>query len=454
MSLYAFPTQVADAVQQGILDLAFQGGVDSNLAFSAFTFRKKMDANLGNSKTFTQNSRLPVSTTPRSASDASTDLNNGMTATKAGIEQYTMVVDKYNGFDTVNLLQDKALIAPDLVRSADNLGDQAIRTKERLVRKAYMDSYIGGSTQVISGGTLSTVSCHVDDIRGFQNILDSTGKIVPVSGGATLSVQEITPAGTVVQTLTVTGATADGSNVCNAFTSDPTLGGISGQLTFSTASTPTVGNALLASQAPAVIRAGAKVHTGLINGGDIATIGLFDAGVTYLRNQAMKGIGGFIYALVSPTTMSHLRRDPTFQLSYQGRFEAPEIRLGKIVEYGGVRYVETNEIPVTTNANGTIVHRSLLIGHHEACMEADWQGFDEFLNEKNGNSLHYTKKIQSNLAMIIRAPIDAQGEIQPLSWMMITGFSCGSDQLANQSTIPTASNSMFKKALWLESAAA
>lgn len=453
---YNFNPVVADAVQAGIMDFQFLSGMDSVLAYSYFTYKEKLAAKLGETKTFTKNARLPVDITPSAADDGTADLNNNMTFTKSGIEQFTLTIKQWNRADKVNLMQDEFMIASDLERSMGNLGQNCAQLKERLVRKAYLDSYLSGNSRVITGGTTNTTNAHVDDIRGFQFVLDSGGALQAVSGGNTLSVNEIDANGNVVQILTVTGAVADGSNVSSIKGgTDVQLGGISGQLTFSTASAaPTAGNALVASQAPKVFRAGGRVHSGLLSAGDITTVDNLDDVVTYLRNQGNPGaLGGSIYAIAGPSAMRQWRRDPQFQLAYQGRYEAPEIRSGRITEYGGVKFVETTEVPITTNADGTNVHRVLFIADDEVCMEADWDGFDNFIAGKANDPLHYVKKVQSNAAIFVREPLDILGEQQPFAYKMVTGFACGSDLKANQQIIPTASTAMFKKAAWLEFAA-
>lgn len=457
--VYSFNPVIQEAVQTGLLDLEFKKALDTMPAFSAFTYPERLKARLGETKRFTRNSRLPVSVTPVDPANDDSNINNGLTAAKAGIEQFEISLLEWGGLDYVNLFQDEAMISSDLLRSLGNLGEQARITKERLVRKAYLDTYYGGNTIVISGGTTNTTHVHVDDIRGFQHLLDANGKLQDVSGTYTITAYEKNPStGAVIQTLTITGAVADGSNVSGVGgsgtigESDASMGGISGTLTFSTASQPTAGNVIVAEYAPAIRRAGGRLHYSLLGAGDLATIPLIDSCVTYLRNQGMRGYsGGKMYAICGPSTTEQLRKDPQFLLAYQGRYEAPEIRGGTITEYAGVRYVETTEVPMTTiSATGKEVGRVLIVGDPEACMEANWDGFDDFLAGKSGSALHYVQKMQSNLALITRDPIDVQGKNQPLSWIMATGFCCGSDLKATKQIIPTASKSMFKKAIWAE----
>lgn len=465
--ILSLPPSIQDAVQTGLMDLEFLAALDSQLAFTPFTYKQRLKAHLGETKRFTRNSRLTPNINPSNPSNDNTNLDNGMTANKAGIEQFEISLNKWNALDYVNLFQDQALISSDFTRSLDNLGTLAAQTKDRLVRKAYMDTYYGGRT--IANGNVSNSGAivYVDDIRGFQTVLDSNGALQNVSGTYTISASEINPStGAVVQTFSVTGATADGTNVSGVGgngsllgSSDASLGGISGSLTITgTTYTPTVGNIIQAAQAPNIMAANARSHYSLLTGGDLATIDLFDDGVTYLRNQGMRGFKDkFMYCICGPSTMRQLRKDPQFQLSYQGRYEAPEIVGGYIVEYGGVRYIETNEVPMTTLVNngsteGLQVARALMVGSNEACMEADWDGFDGFLAQTTNSAIHVVRKMQSNLALILRGAIDVQATQQPISYLMTTGFCCGSDLLANKNIIPTASGSMFKKALWLEHA--
>ncbi|HEY9678669.1 MAG TPA: hypothetical protein V6C76_11710 [Drouetiella sp.] len=444
-----FNPVVASAIQNQTLDLKFLPAMNGKLAYSPFTYSYKLDANLGESKTFTRNSRLPVDTTPSAPDDGTANLDNNMTANKAGVEQFTIQLLQWNRMDKVNLMQQEALIASDFNRSLGNLGYLAAQLKDRLVRKAYMDAYMGGNTAVIAGGTTSTTAAHVDDIRGFLNVLNTSGQLVAVNGSNTLLVDEINSSGAIVQTLTVTGASPDGSNTSGLFVNDNSLGGISGQLTFNTAtSAPTVGNALVARNAPKVFRAGARNHYSNLTGGDIATVDDLDSIVTYLRNQGNPGFkDGYIYAIGGPDAFRHWRRDPQFQLAYQGRYDAPEVKSGRITEYGGVRFIETTEVPINTLASGSRVNRVLFTADPETCMEADWQGFNNYIAGTSSPTV-YCEKMSSNCALFIPEPIDAMREQQKMAFKLVTGFSCGSDLKANdQNQIPTAAiGVMFRKA--------
>lgn len=438
---------IAAAIQQGLLLPGFKEPMDSILAFSNFTFPKKIRANIGTLVKFTQSARLPVDLTPVSASAVTSNLDNGMTTQKAGIEQYELTLDEWDQYDKVELLQDKAIIASDLRRCLGNLGVHAATRKDRLVRKAYLDFYLGGNSRVIATGN-TTAAAHVDDIRGFQKALTTGGELKDVSGGNPITVNEYDANGNWVQSFTVTGAVADGSNVSSLAANG--LGGISGVLTISpvAGAAPTVGNALVAAKAPKVMRAGAKPHSGLISGGDVVTTDLMDDALTYLRNQGHKGD---IYAIAGASAMRQLRRDPQFLLAYQGRAEMPELRKAKVTEFGGIKYLETTEVPLSAGASGYQVGRILLIADKDAaCMEAVYEGFDQFVQEKQSdNSVHY-EKIQDNCALFVPSPIDAKRRVQPIGYSMVTGFTCGSDLKADSSIIPTASNSMYKKALWVE----
>ena len=452
-AIYNFNAVIADAVQQGILALKFEDCLDSKAAYSAFTHPVKMAGKVGDTLTFTQNSRMNVNLTESAPDDGTHNLDNNTTPEKSGLEQYTITLKQWNTADKVNLLQDEAMISSDLDRCLENLAVNLMMKKERLVRRAYMNDYLGGNTKVLATGTLSTTTCRVDNINGFTHVLDAGGAVVAVSGTNTLLVDEIDANGNVVQTLTVTGAVTDTNVSSLKGGSDNSFGGRSGQITYTTATIPIANNALKARNAPRVFRAGGRVHSGLISAGDITTTDNLDDIVTYMRNQGDFLDDGFVYALAGPSAMRQWRRDPQFQNAYTGRYEAPEIRAGKITEYGGVRFIETNEVPITINADGTEVHRVLFVTGKKACGEAVWEGFDNFVNEKANSPIRYVKKVQQNAAIFVRQALDLYGEQQPIAYKIVTGFSCGSDMLANENIIPTASGSMFKKAAWLEFAA-
>lgn len=454
MSITNFDPVISAAMQQGLLVPGFKAHLEGRRAFSNFTFKHRMPGRIGVLQRFTQNTGLAVADlNPRNPADISSNLDNGMTYRKSGLEQYEITLNEWDDASQVDLMQDEALIASDFVRSLGNLGQSAYEKKEFLIRKAYLDAYVGGCTPVVAGGTLSTTQAHVDDIRGFQKTLDNTGAYVDVSGTNTILVDEIDPStGGTVQTLTVTGATADGSNSSNLAANF--VGGISGQISFLAATQPVVGHLLRAQNAPKVFRAGGKLHSSLLSKGDIATFDGPSAISTYLRNQGLLGVKGKPVICVTGFSMlEQLKKDPLFLSAYNGRGRDPDIADGLITEFDGVLYIPSNFVPMSTNADGTTVARALFIGSDEACMEADWEGFDNFIagKGKGVDAIHHYEKMDNNMALTLRAPLDVKGRIQPMAYSLVTGFCCGSDLKANQN-VPTASAAFYKKAAWYEHA--
>lgn len=449
--LYTFPAPIQEAVQKGILENKFRKGLDSSLAYAKLAFPFKIGSNIGDTVTMTRNGRKVPNTTARTPASMNSDLKNGMTSSTSNIEQYSITVQQYGDMEEINILQQEAGIKSQSVRAANNLGVQASQSKDRLARQALMDAYLGGNSRVTNKTTATSTACSVDDIRGFQQVL-ANGKPVPVDNTNTMIVQEIDASGAVVRTLTVTQVTVDGSNSSDA----AALGGVSGALVFtaSPSAAPSTDNALVAVNAPKVLRAGGKTTTKALTGADLFTLDMVDDGVAYLRSNGIDAADedGFYWVILSASSMRQLRKDPQFSLSFQGQAGAQEIRKGRIYEYGGVRYMETTEAPIQV-INGLKVHRPLLLGY-EAVMEAEWDGFAIWLQSLLGSANHIARKIANNMAFVVRAPLDVLGQQLPQAWYLVTGYCCGTDLTATTDIIPTGTNALYKRALFFEHIAA
>jgi hypothetical protein len=318
------PAALAATLQTGMLEREFEEGLDSQLAYRREAVEETIPTRIGETLTRTRTGRKAPVTTPIAAS-TNTGLDNGLTPSDASMEQYSFSIQQYGDTVDINLMEELATIANNMIRTSRNNGVQAAQSRERICRSKLFGAYLGGNSRVRTDlGAGSTTTTHVDDIRGFQNVLVN-GVVTPISSGNPILVTEIAVTSSGVnQTLTVTAATADSPNASSA------PDGISGVLTFNTATLPVNGDALVAVNAPKILRPFSHATTAQIVGSDVLTLGLIEDGVAYLRDNAVPTMDDGTYHMVLDNTcMRQLFADQDFKILYAGRFQSEEWRQGR-----------------------------------------------------------------------------------------------------------------------------
>lgn len=451
----AFPTALQAELQTGFLEREFEEGLDSILGYRREALPETVPARLGEAITRTRTSRKNPVTAPLNPGSTSS-LDNGLTATDAALEQYTLTTFEYGDATDVNLMADLASIADNMTRVARNNGVQAAQSLERIARSSIFGAYLGGNTRVrVDLGSSTTTTCHVDDIRGFTTVLVN-GVPTPISGAHTLSVAEISTSGSgVTQTLVVSAAVADGTNYSTA------PDGISGVLTFATATAPVHGDAIVASNAARVLRPFGRATTAKLQGGDVLTLGILQDATTILKNNAVPPCAdGSYHVILDNTSMRQLFADQDFKILYAGRYQSAEYQTGDIIRLLDMTFIPTTEAYVqlasTNTANGATdavnvtVRRPLVIGA-EAMIEGDFEGLDSWLTREGMNNISDVFMIDS-VAHIIRPPLDRLAQWASFAWVWIGGYAIPTDLTATTSIIPTASSALYKRAVILETA--
>ena len=449
MSFLFLPTPLNNIAQTGMLEKRFHQALTIRPGYRALARRYDVPGRIGGSHTFTKMGRLTPSTTALSGSTRQADFFNGMTAISGADEQYTVTLDEYAQFTQLNLSGNEITIADQFVENAYLIGEVGSHSLEWLGRNTIFNNYMGGDTRVInisSGPT--TTTCQLDDIRGFQQAL-LNGTMTAVSSGNTLTAAET---GTTPQTLTITGVVADPTNVSSA----AVTGGISGVITFSTASAPTVGDRILASTASIIVRPNGKSTTKQLVGSDGVKLQNFLDAKKVLRKNNIRPLANGRYRVVlDDDGMNQLLADPRFQLQTQGRFDSRAIQEGEIpVVYGMEFYTTTeafiqlkNSAPNSGDNVPTEIHRAIVVG-------------DGGLIQGNFEELAATAARQSNditdarmvgdLMMVTRRPIDVLGENITQAYKWIGGFYCPSDATTTSAQTPTAYPSNFKRIVTVE----
>jgi hypothetical protein len=437
MGIQNFPLSLQPIIQQGFLEREFESALTSRLGYRAIADREPFAVGIGETLTKTRAGLKPSVTTPL-APATNTNLDNGMTPSTWGVEQYTISINHYASTTDLNMVTSRVGIASQFLQNAYVNGEQAARSLDELARNALFAPYFGGNTRVRTtlGSAGPTVA--VDDIRGFQTVFNN-GVQTQVSGALPLTVTIGANAYSLV------GATADGTNVST------TPGGISGVLTLGsnvTVSDATASNAVQAANASVIIRPNARTTTAALAATDtLAMANLLDA-VAKLRMNAVPDVDGVYNCYLDPVSARQLFADQDFQRLFQGATSANQVfKQGMINDFLGLRFIPTTEAYVQAHPTiaGSVIRRPIICGKG-ALIEGDFAGMaaDDVAPKDSIISM------VDGIAMVTREPIDRLQQIIAQSWYWIGGFCAPSDTTTNATIIPTATNASYKRAIMIE----
>ena len=452
MALNNLPAALQSVIQTGFLEHQFGLPLKAKLGFRAIADREPFTANIGETITKTRTGLLQAVTTPM-APAANSDITSGLTPQNYSVEQYILSIAQYAANMQLNIVTQKVAIADLFLRNAYTLGEQAFRSVDTIAQQTLFNTYMGGNTRVRTtlGAPATTIA--VDDIRGFQNTLNSAGQVVAISVSNPVNVT----VGADVYSLT--GSAADGTNVSTA------PGGISGTLTFSSSVTVADGtalNAVVSAVAPYVVRPSLTSNNTMaattaaissandINNGKLTMAMVLNAKATMSANGVpVVDATGMYHLYVDPLQATGLYSDPAFQQFFRGQVTTEEYRQGVVAELLGVRIEETNLNPVQTLAGVGTVRRGMLVGQG-ALVEGI------FTNEAYGEALAGVDAddmitIIDGIAHVTREPLDALKQVVTQTWSYIGGFVVPTDTTTNPNTIPTASNAAAKRGVLIES---
>ncbi len=437
MGIQNFPLALQPIIQQGFLEREFQQALASRLGYRAVVDREDFSVGIGETLTKTRAGLKPSVTTPL-APNTNTNLDNGLTPTTWGVEQYTISINHYAATTDLNMVTSRVGIMGQFLQNAYTNGEQAARSLDELARNALFAPYFGGNTRVRITLAATGPAIAVDDIRGFQTVFVN-GVQSPVGGTTSLTV-------TVgANSYTLIGAAPDVSNVSTA------PGGVSGTLTFNasvTVADATAGNAVQAANASVVIRPnGALTTAALAVGSTLQMANLLDA-VAKLRLNAVPEIDGVYNCYLDPVSARQLFADQDFQRLFQGATSANQVfKQGMVNDFLGLRFIPTTEAYVQPHPTlpGAVIRRPIICGKG-ALIEGDFAGMGaEDVAPKDS-----IVSIVDGIAMVTREPIDRLQQIIAQSWYWIGGFCAPSDTTTNPTVIPTATNAAYKRAVMVE----
>jgi hypothetical protein len=437
MGIQNFPVSLQPIIQQGYLEREFQDALTSRLKYRMCADREEIAVGIGETLTKTRAGLKPSVTTPL-APATNTNLDNGLTPTTWGVEQYTLTISHYAATTDLNIVTSRVGIASQFLQNAHVNGEQAARSLDELARNALFDAYFGGNTRVLTSLSSAVPTVAVDDVRGFQNCFVN-GVQQPVSSTNPLTVTVGSDAYMLI------GAAVDATNVSTA------PNGLSGVLTFSenvSTSDGAVGNTVTASSASVIIRPLQRGNTAALMAGDTLSMSCLLDAVAKLRMNAVPEIDGVYNCYLDPVSARQLFADPDFKQLFQGATSANQVfRQGMVNEFLGLRFIPTTEAFVQPHPTlaGLFVRRPIICGQG-ALIEGDFAGMaDPDVAPKDSIVV-----LVDGVAMVTREPIDRLQQIIAQSWYWMGGFCAPSDTTTNPTTIPTATNAAFKRAVMIE----
>ena len=437
MGIQNFPAALQPIIQGGFLEREFQQALRSRLGYRACADRVDVAVGIGETLTKTRAGLKPSVTSPLAPS-TNTNFDNGLTPTTWGVEQYTLSINLYAATTDLNVVMERVAIASQFVQNAYVNGEQAARSLDELGRNALFGSYMGGNTRVRTTLASAAPAVAVDDVRGFQ-IVFVNGVQHPVSSSSPMTVT----IGSNVYT--VVSVSVDSTNASTA------PNGLSGVLTLSgnvSVSDGTAGNTVTAANGSTIVRPSQRGNTSLITASDTLTMSnLLDA-VAKLRLNAVPEIDGAYNCYLDPVSSRQLFADPDFKQLFQGATSANQVfKKGMTNDFLGLRFVPTTEAFVQPHPtlSGLMVRRPVICGKG-ALIEGDFAG----MAAQDVAPADSIVTMVDGVAMVTREAIDRLQQIIAQSWYWIGGFCAPSDTTTNSTTVPTATNAAYKRAVILE----
>ena len=437
MGIQNFPPALQPIIQQGFLEREFQAALNSKLGYRAIADREEFAVGIGETLTKTRAGLKPSITTPL-APATNTNLDNGLVPASFGVEQYTLTLNFYAATADLNMVTSRVGIASQFLLNAAINGEQAARSLDELARNALFAAYFGGNTRVTVALTTAQPNIEVDDVRGFTSVFVN-GVQTPVSAANPLLVSVGS------NTYTLIGVTPDATSDSDA------PNGQSGQLLFSSNVSVTDGamaSTVQATTASAILRPNGRANTSLVQATDQLDMATLLAAVAALRSNAVPDIDGAYNCYLDPQSARQLFNDQAFQRLFQGATSANAVyRRGMVNDFLGLRFVPTTEAYVQPHPTigGAMIRRPIICGKG-TLIEGDFAGMDKADVAPRDAIVH----IVDNVAMVTREPIDRLQQIIAQSWYWIGGFVAPSDTTTTPTTVPTASNAAFKRAVMVE----
>lgn len=117
MGIQNFPAALQPIIQNGFLEREFEAALHSRLGYRMCADRQDFAVGIGETLTKTRAGLKPSVTTP-SVPATNTNLDNGLTPTGFGIEQFTITLNHYAATTDLNMVTSRVGIASQFLLNA------------------------------------------------------------------------------------------------------------------------------------------------------------------------------------------------------------------------------------------------------------------------------------------------------------------------------------------------
>jgi hypothetical protein len=484
-----FPEAIANELQQGYLERAYQPGLEPNEVYNLACERLNVPAHTGDTITRTKPGLLTANEDPVDPSLA-VGLSNGMTNEQYNNEQYTVTMELFNGTQAIDIKTMPMGIVNRWRHVVKASAKQARQSVDRYRRNQLMgglciskgtfnqvNGYLGGTT-IATAATTSSTTVHVDDVSGFTFVLVN-GDQVPVSGSNPLQILsggvvigevtgvalDSTNSMVNVKTYATTSEAAGyagssmrylrGTNAANIGTPTVPNGqnlagrGASGTLTLAAAYSFTAGQVIQSAFAPQIVYPNGKDHFSQLASSDLFSEACILDMVAYLRDAQIPTIIDDMYACVlDNTTWRQLYADQDFQTAFETRGGDPVYSRARLASHLGVAFFMSTNAPYTPKNGGLAVPvRWPVVFGQGALVDgiSDINGIFANIDEQEKRFAYVTES--DGICAAVRPPIDNQGRFVQMSWETIRGAVVPTDLTAN-GIVESAGDGYAKRAVF------
>jgi hypothetical protein len=196
------------------------------------------------------------------------------------------------------------------------------------------------------------------------------------------------------------------------------------------------------------MRPSGRGNVSLLTATDTLTMSCLLDSVARLRVNAIPEIDGAYNCYLDPVSARQLFSDPDFKQLFQGATSVNQVfRKGMTNDFLGLRFMPTTEVFVQQHPTlpSVMIRRPIICGAG-ALIEGDFAGMAASDVAPSDSIV----TVVDGIAMVTREPIDRLQQIIAQSWYWIGGYCAPSDTTTNPTTVPTATNGAYKRAVIVE----
>lgn len=446
--------------QTNLLETKFHRAIEPELAYAGVADRLPIKARGGETLTLSRPALFPLGAQGAIVNPATrSGLDNGLSPQNFSYEQVQLAVQEWALPSDVSLEQEQVLIASLVIKTIENLGQNAAATFDQNVSIIAHTAYDSGNSYVTAAVSSGGTSLHLDNVVGFDTAFSTTansspGLPQPVSATNTLVATVYNPTtGAARGTVTITGVAYDNPNTSTANVNG-TAFGKSGTLTVN-ATTFNVSqyDNIVATDGSYVLRPNGKLTRQSLANTDVLTLVLLAQAAAKLRARGVSPLKNGLYAaIVDPLILPQLVNDTAWQRAYQGGLETMKyFKRGIPLPLYGIEVVTSNMVPYFTIPAGGVARHAIVVGAG-AFLKCPYEGLAAAVRqvEQARRGVHMIRSMAEDIYMVLRMPIDRLGDVMSMLWKWTGAFQAMTDVTSTPLTIPTSDYSRFKRALVVE----